>query len=111
MSIASKLNKSMGLIDWNRPALDLHNQIRGLQPWPGAYTHCNDKMLKLFDTSPCEERRRGEPGEVLEIGERGMLVQTAKGALWVRDVQMESCKRMKAEDFIRGSEVDCGFCF
>lgn len=111
VSIASKLTKSMGLIDWNRSAIDLHNQVRGLQPWPGAFTHCNGKMLKVFDTLPSEEIQRGKPGEVLEVDEAGMLVQTGQGALRIRDVQLESCKRMQACEFVRGSTVECGFCF
>ena len=71
-SYAPMLKKEDGLIDWNRPAAAIHNQVRGLYPWPGAFTHLGDEVLKVADTRVAQGS--GLPGEVLATDDSGVPV-------------------------------------
>jgi methionyl-tRNA formyltransferase len=104
---ASKLTKDMGKINWNQPAAHIHNLVRGLQPWPGAYTFSNSRQLKLFSSSvvKCEE---GQAGEILQADKQGLLIKTGKDAVLFKDVQPESSKRMAIQDYLLGHALEKG---
>lgn len=106
---AAMLKKEMGLMDWNRSAVELERLIRGLNPWPSAYTYINGKTLKIWKAAVCgqpeDDRDARIPGMVAEVGKDAFRVQTGDGLLEIREVQLEGKKRMAAADFMRGYEI------
>jgi methionyl-tRNA formyltransferase len=105
-SYAPLLSKEDGLIDWSRSARALHNQVRGLDPWPGAYTFLDGELLKLARTLP--EAGAGEPGTVLAAGADGVRIACGEGVLLVRELQLPGKKRLPAADFLRGRPLPVG---
>jgi len=97
---ASQLTKEMGNIDWNKSADEVINLIRGLDPWPSAYSFADGKRFKIFTSK--KEDRSGEAGKVLEVG-NGVLVACGEGSIRIFEIQPENKKRMKVEDFLRGN--------
>jgi len=108
-SYAPMLTASDELIKWDRPARDIFNHIRGMDPWPGARTFLGDKMLKIWRARILEEETpQAGPGRVLGTGRDGIAVGTGKGILLVTELQLQGGKRMNAADFIRGKPVPAG---
>lgn len=97
------------IIDWRKPARDLYNQIRGLNPWPGARTWWENKVLKVWQAivSDFPLPSGALPGEVVLSG-RELVVATGKGCLALREVQLEGGKRLPVEDFLRGRLIPAG---
>jgi methionyl-tRNA formyltransferase len=105
-SYAPMLKKEDGLIDWSKPALSIHNQVRGLYPWPGAFTHLNGEVLKVADTRVVDGS--GTPGEVLKTEDSGVVVACGEGALQVRKLQLPGKKMLPAADFLRAGKLQRG---
>lgn len=104
---ASMLKKEMGLIDWNRDARTLHNQVRGLNSWPGAYARlASGDVLKIWRTRlaqvPPECAEKNSPGDIIGYAADGCYVKTGDGVLEILEVQPPNKKRMSAVDYIRG---------
>ncbi|MEY8389944.1 methionyl-tRNA formyltransferase [Lachnospiraceae bacterium] len=105
------IKKQLGQIDWNKPAQELECLIRGLNPWPSAYTYWKGKTLKIWKASVAEQTERPsvfEAGTVTAIGKDGIMVQTGQGILNLMEVQLEGRKRMKTDAFLRGYPVETG---
>ncbi len=112
VSTAPKLTKELGLIQWNKPARDIHNLVRGLLPWPAAYTHFQGKLLKILQTEIVSiDASSKQPGEVLEINPQGFVVAASYGGLLVRQVHLESAKAMDARSFAIGHKLQTGVIF
>jgi methionyl-tRNA formyltransferase len=106
---ARALKKEDGQIEWNRPAADIHNRIRGVQPWPGAFTRLGGKMLKIHRAELCSVRSdESIPGRVVKAEGEDLQVGTADGFLQLREVQLEGKKRMDARTFLLGRPVEAG---
>ncbi len=105
---AAMIKKSMGLIDWRKSAVELERLIRGLNPWPSAFTGWNHKILKIWKASVCEENSGFGPGQVARITKDGIYVQTGQGMLCILELQLEGKKRMETDVFLRGNEIDVG---
>ena len=105
---APMLAKDDGLINWNKSAESLVNFIRGVTPWPGAYTFLGDKRLKIFKSRLHAIEFDEFPGTVLKGFPDELRVATANGALCVEEIQGESGKRMAIKDFLRGHEIPPG---
>ncbi len=103
---APKLVKEDGRIDWSRSALEVHNRVRGVDPWPGAYGTLSGRMLKLFRSRPLEHPS-GQPGEILEAGGE-LVVACGAGAVAFAEVQLAGKKRMQVSDFLRGFRLAVG---
>jgi len=105
--LAPKLKKEDGLIDWDEPAIDIHNQVRGVLPWPGAFTCYRGKMLKVFqsDVLPVFPNHRPAPGEVVRADKYGIVVACGRGFLNLKELQLEAGKRMSAQNFIIGHKL------
>ena len=103
---ASMLDKKMGNIDWNKSAVVIERLVRGLNPWPSAYTHLDGKTLKIWacDVLPQSESK-GESGEILEVTKDAIHVQTGDGILVLREIQLAGKARMDAGAFLRGYKV------
>jgi methionyl-tRNA formyltransferase len=112
MTYASKLTKEMGKIDWNKSAQSILNQVRGLQPWPGACTFYNGKMLKIIQAQiTAEERGRHLPGQVIKVGKNGFEIACADQGLLIKEVQPEAGKVMPASSFVAGYKIAPGSSF
>jgi methionyl-tRNA formyltransferase len=96
---APKIHDEDGEIPWDRSAEDVHNHVRGLSPYPGAWTMHGDTRLKLYRTRRAEGR--GAPGEVLEADDR-LLVACGSGAVEVLNLQQPGRQRLDAVDFLNG---------
>jgi methionyl-tRNA formyltransferase len=105
-SYAPMLKKEDGRLDWNRPAIELHNQVRGLDPWPGAYTLLNGELLKLASTRVAAGR--GEPGCILAAEADGVQVACGEGVLVIGALQLAGRKRLAAAEFMRGQPLPAG---
>lgn len=128
------IKKQLGEIDWQRPAQELERLVRGLNPWPSAYTFLNGKTLKIWKAAvaeqPGQEEARNlqnwreqvgkpgseaqqatikmEPGSVARVTKDSLTVQTGQGLLELLEVQLEGKKRMTIDAFLRGFTVDKG---
>lgn len=109
---AKILNKKMGRIDWSLPADEIERLIRGLSPWPGAYTFRADKMLKVKKAAVGDEASQGfkggEPGQIARRGDGALLVQTGRGILVIDQVQPAGKRAMTADEYLRGKPVQAG---
>ena len=106
---ASMLTKEMGKIDWNRSAAEIERLVRGLNPWPSAYTHLNGKTLKIWKASVKEgQAEEAQNGEIVNVTKKELLVKTGEGLLSLDEVQLEGKKRMPADAFLRGYAVEKG---
>lgn len=105
-SYAPMLKKADGLIDWSRPALQIHNQVRGLDPWPGAYSYLDGEILKLAETVPAV--KSGPVATVLDASADGVLVACGEGSLLIRQLQLPGRRRLSAAEFLRGRALPPG---
>ncbi|MBN3519503.1 methionyl-tRNA formyltransferase [Algoriphagus lutimaris] len=103
---APKIFKETGKIDWNKPAIQIHNLVRGLSPYPAAWTELDGKNCKIFKTrvQPGDSQPHS-PGIFDSDGKSYLKFQTGNGVLEVLELQMEGKKRMKVEDFLRGYKL------
>lgn len=110
---APMLKKEDGVINWTQDSLKINNFIRGMNPWPGAYTYLEDKLIKIFkaeiskfiDNKIAEDSK---PGEIINIHKDSIAVRTKDGTILIKELQQESKKRMPAEEFIKGSQISGG---
>lgn len=107
---APLLKKEDGLIDWAKEAEQIKNLVRGMTPWPGAFTYLHGQMVKVFCVElACES---GPSGTVLQVGPAGIQVGCGtKGSLIVKELQLEGRKRLKVADFLAGYKVSTGDTF
>lgn len=103
---APMLTKEMGKIDFDRPAKEIYNQIRGLNPWPVAYLETNKGTLKVYSAVVVDETSVGTAGEIVEK-KNALVVQTGLGKIELKEVQLQGKKRMAAGDFLRGAGDLC----
>lgn len=101
------IKKQLGEMDWTKSAQELERLVRGLNPWPSAYTHLNGKTLKIWKTSVLEKETGKEPGTI-EVGKSTIAVQTGKGMLQLEEIQLEGKKRMQTDAFLRGVSLETG---
>lgn len=108
MTYAKMLDKAQGRIDFNKPAIEIERLIRGLNPWPSAYTMLEDKTLKVWDADAIRDETEGRPGEIVSVTKDSLIVKTGKGNLVIRELQLEGKKRMTVEAFLRGYSITEG---
>ncbi len=103
------LNKDMGELDFTQSADKLERLIRGLNPWPSAYTYLDGKTLKLWQAGvEAMDVGDAEPGQVIELRKDALVVAAGKGVLVIQELQLEGKKRMTADAFLRGSHLPLG---
>ncbi len=117
---AAMLDKAMGKIDWSESAEHIDRMVRGLTSWPGAYTYCREKMLKIWACAPVTGSMDDNDamgavtsdtavsGQIVSIGKNDFLVQTGAGLLRILSVQSEGKKRMSVHDFLLGFPLKAG---
>lgn len=101
---APMLEKSMCPVDWTKPAAVVHNQIRGLHPWPLATAELAGTRFKLHRAVVADGR--GAPGEILKLTKTGLLVACGEGAVEIRELQAEGGRRMSVPDYFRGHSLE-----
>lgn len=105
---AKMLDKKMGVIDFSKSAEEIERLVRGLNPWPSAFTGFGGKTLKVWDAKVIPGDREGAFGEVVEVTKDQLLVKTGNGLLALEEVQLEGKKRMPIDVFLRGNIVEAG---
>ncbi|MCY6372358.1 methionyl-tRNA formyltransferase [Clostridium ganghwense] len=105
---ASMLDKKIGNIDWNMNAVDINNLIRGLNPWPVAYTHYDDKAMKIHKAEILAEESNSIPGTIINVSEEGIKVACSSGSLLIKEIQFPGKKVLKVEQYIRGNNIEKG---
>ena len=104
ISFAPMLDKSMCPIDWAKTAQQVHDQVRGLHPWPIATMELKGKKFKVHATRIVEGS--GQPGEILGLTKTGLRIACGEGAVEVISLQAEGGKRMAAPDYFRGHPLE-----
>lgn len=123
-SYAKMLSKDMGLLDFSKDATVLERLIRGLNPWPSAFSKLDNKILKIFSAEVVTEDRTREiiseisrieggeasivPGTVIEVDKKSFTVRCGEGSLRILNLQLEGKKRMDTSAFLLGYTVDIG---
>ena len=103
-----KLTKELGNIDFNMEAVAIERLIRGLNPWPSAYTKYNGKTLKVWKAEVLDKEYEGQCGQIVDKTKKAIIVKTGKGALAITELQMEGKKRMTTESYMCGATFDDG---
>lgn len=104
---APLLKKEDGRIDWGKEAEEIRNHVRGMNPWPGAYTYYEEKRLKVWNGAVLEGGN-GDPGRIIKAGKDGLAVSAGKGLFLIKELQLEGKKRMSFQDFLQGHRVRVG---
>ncbi|MEG1658531.1 MAG: methionyl-tRNA formyltransferase, partial [Oscillibacter sp.] len=105
---AAMLSRELSPIDWTRSSLSIHNQVRGLLPWPCATAELDGKRFKIFKTVPGQETN-AVPGSVLSAGKAGIELACGDGrSLLIMELQAEGGKRLSADDYLRGHPIPLG---
>jgi len=107
---APKIADELCKIDWSRPAEEINNLIRGVSPTPGAFTFFRGKMLKIYKTEKVSERvDTSDPGMVIDANKStGIQVQTGRGILKLKELQLEGKKKITGDEFLRGYRIKAG---
>ena len=106
---AKMLTKSLGQIDWSMEAAAIERLIRGLNPWPSAYTFVHGKTLKIWDADVLKESSDGAaPGQIIRTDPHSLIVAGGGALLSIRELQLEGKKRMDVETFLRGYTIEKG---
>ena len=102
------IKKSMGDIDWSMDAVSIERLIRGLSPWPSAYTAWNGKVMKLWEAEVIDKEYEGVCGQVTEVGRDSLVIKTGNGGLSIRKLQLQGKKCMDIDAFLRGYPITAG---
>ncbi|MBZ4669236.1 MAG: methionyl-tRNA formyltransferase [Defluviitaleaceae bacterium] len=105
---APMLKKENGLIDWSQPSYKIVNLIRGLSPWPSAYTFYKDQMIKIWKAEVYDKIYESNAiGEIVEvIKNKGLIVKTGDSSLLITEIQAPNGKRMTVEEYLRGHDIE-----
>jgi methionyl-tRNA formyltransferase len=106
---ASKITKEEGLVDWTLPAVAIHNRVRGLYPWPHAFTYLDGERLILMRTHVVNETTEAAPGTVVDVAGGLLHVATgSSGRLAIDEIQPEGRRAMKTRDYLAGHPIQPG---
>ena len=105
---ARMLDKEIGNIKWEKTAVQIERLIRGLNPWPSAYTDWNGKVMKIWEADVVDKNNEAVPGTIVKVEKDGFYVQTGDGQIKVTALQIPGKKRMEADAFLRGYQIEEG---
>ena len=103
---APMLDKTMCPIDWSKTAQQVHDHVRGMNPWPVATTELGGKKFKIYSTAIIDQVTDAAPGTVLELTKSGLQIACGEGVVEIRTLQVEGGKRMGAPDYFRGHPLE-----
>ena len=107
-SYAPIMDKNLGHVDFSKTAKEVHNLVRGVNPWPSAYTNYMDKKMKVWKTKVLDEKSSKEPGTILKVDQDGIKVATKDNVILISEIQMPNKKRMEVKEFIKGNTLEVG---
>ena len=107
-SYAPIMNKSLGNIDFSKNAMEIHNLIRGVNPWPSAYTTYNGVTMKIWKTKVLDEKSTKNAGTIIDVNKDGIKVSTKDKVLLIEEIQMPNKKRMLVGEYIKGNTIETG---
>ncbi|MDY2734456.1 methionyl-tRNA formyltransferase [Intestinibacter sp.] len=107
-SYAPIMDKNLGHVDFSKTAKEIHNLVRGVNPWPSAYTTYMDKKMKIWKTKVLDEKSTKEPGIILKVDKEGIKVSTKDKVILITEIQMPNKKRMEVKEFIKGNSLEEG---
>lgn len=102
---APMLTKELAKIDWSKSNIEINNLVRGLNPWPIAYTEYLGNNMKIYEAELLESNKNHEPGFIVSVSKNGIEVATGKGNLLIKRIQFSGGKPLNVEEYIRGHEV------
>jgi len=105
---APTFKKDDGLINWEKSAQAISNQVRGMAQWPCCFTYLNNRLLKVHRVEVSAPTAGSSPGRIVSVSKNGIEVSTGKGSILLKDIQIEGKKKMAAEDFIQGYKITPG---
>lgn len=105
---APMLSKELGHIDWNKDCKSVHNLIRGVTPWPGAYCYYEDKMIKIWKAKVFSENKSKTPGEIISVSKEGIEVACGVGSILIMELQEVGSKRMDINSYLNGHTISEG---
>ncbi|AGX42370.1 methionyl-tRNA formyltransferase [Clostridium saccharobutylicum] len=103
---AKMLNKEIASICWNKTSKEIHNLVRGLNPWPIAYTQYKGERMKIYETEVLNEKIIKEPGTILDVSKDGIKVACNDSVLMIKKVQFPNGKPLTIEQYINGHEIE-----
>jgi len=108
-SYAPMLHKETGHINWSQVCENIHNLVRGTNPWPGAFSFYKGDRIRIWKCKVCDDEKSNQrPGTILKVGKSGIRVATSTRALLVTDIQFDSYRRMTVEEYLCGHNIDEG---
>lgn len=102
------LSKADGLIDWGKSAIQIKDFVRGMNPWPCAYTMLNGETIKIYKVSVVGKQVDAESGEIIQADKNGLIVACGNGCVSIEVLQAPCAKRMSAKDFLLGKKIVVG---
>ena len=111
VSYARNISREQERIDWSKSAISIYNQVRGLHPWPVAYTTFNGANMKIWWTEKTSSNATGQAGQVTGLTDSSILVQTGEGVLAITELQPAGKKRMTAKEYLKGPKIQAGDLF
>lgn len=103
---APMMNKSLGNIDFSKSAKEIHNLVRGVNPWPSAYTSYNGDTMKVWKTKVLDEKSNDSCGKILKVDKEGIRVSTNDNVLLIEEIQMPGKKRVLVSEYIKGNSIE-----
>ncbi len=106
MTYAPMMNKLLGQIDWSKNATDIHNLVRGVNPWPSAYTTYKDNTMKVWKTKVLDKTSDKAPGTIIKVDKDGIEVSTKDKVILIKEMQMPGKKRVEVAEYIKGNSIE-----
>ena len=103
---APMMNKALGEINWSKSAREIHNLVRGVNPWPSAYTTYEGSTMKVWKTEVLNETSDKEPGTILKVDKDGIRISTKDNVVLVKEIQMPGKKRVLVSEYIKGNNIN-----
>lgn len=107
-SYASMLSKETGIINWSDSGENINNLVRGLKPWPSAYTRYMDENVKVHKVDIINKIKEGKDGEIVKVDEEGVYVNSSDKTIIIKELQFPGKKKMLAKDYLRGNVIEEG---
>ncbi|MDR7856390.1 methionyl-tRNA formyltransferase [Tissierella sp.] len=103
---ASMLYKEMGRINWNDSSQYIYNLVRGLKPWPSAYTKYKEEIIKIHKVSLINKFKDGKNGEIVKVNNEGIYVNTSDKTIIIEELQFPGKKRMGVSEYLKGNSIE-----
>lgn len=107
-SYASMLTKETGIIDWNESGKNIKNLVRGLKPWPSAYTRYKEDTVKIHSVDLIDKIKEGKNGEIVKVDQEGIYVNALDKTVIIKELQFPGKKKMLTKDYLRGNDIEEG---